>query len=447
VGAAAVQSKSTTAAGGPEARAAIDLRKLAWLVAQLGLLLYLHWQFNVESSTFRILSASGVVSFLVVYFTPFAWKKPVFAVLSLLVGMVLLMMGGPRPGINVYTFIHAAPCMALVLLLGVLVYFCLRLPIAYWIRVLLLLLLGGVVLYARDRSGTAFLPDPHWAVVGAIFMFRTIVYAHDVRVARAPEKFVDFLCYFFLMPNFFFMLFPVIDYTTFKRSYFAVDIHKSAQRGIAWMVRGTIHLCLYRLIYHQQIAAEDVQSVGTLVRFVFSAYLLYLHVSGTFHFIVGMMHLFGWSLPETNRLYLLASGPTDFWRRINIYWKDFMVKCFYYPAYFRLRKVNGTVALLGATVWVFIATCLLHAYQWYWINGIFELLFVDVVWWTLLGAVVMVAVVREHRRGPPVAKPRGVAITQRVIATAGWYVFISVLWSMWSSRSIAEWLDTVIYWV
>jgi hypothetical protein len=441
-----VQSTSSSAPGGPEARAAIDLRKLAWLVAQLGVLFFVLWKLNVEIENFRVLAGCAYASFLVVYFTPFAWKKTVFIVLSLVVGMVLLMRGGAHPAINFYTFIKAAPVMVFVLLLGLFVFVCLRLPIPFWIRAVALLVMGGLVYYARARTGENFLPDPHWAVVGAIFMFRTLVYAYDVRVARAPEKFSDFMCYFFLMPNFFFMLFPVMDYSTFKRSYFREDIHIAAQRGIAWMVRGAIQLALYRLIYHQQIAAEDVHSFGTLIQFVFSAYLLYLHVSGTFHFIVGMMHLFGWSLPETNRYYLLASGPTDFWRRINIYWKDFMVKCFYYPAYFRLRKINETVALLGATVVVFIATCVLHSYQWYWINGIFELTHVDLVWWTILGAVVMVAVVREHRRGPPVAKPRGVAITQRVLATAGWYIFISVLWSMWSSRSIAEWVDTVIYW-
>ena len=34
------------------------------------------------------------------------------------------------------------------------------------------------------------------------------------------------------------------------------------------------------------------------------------------------------------------SSFTDFWRRINIYWKDFMMKVFYYPAFFRLRRLG-----------------------------------------------------------------------------------------------------------
>ena len=44
----------------------------------------------------------------------------------------------------------------------------------------------------------------------------------------------------------------------------------------------------------------------------------------------------------------LASSFTDFWRRINIYWKDFMLKVFYYPAVFRLKKLGATNAIIDA---------------------------------------------------------------------------------------------------
>lgn len=54
--------------------------------------------------------------------------------------------------------------------------------------------------------------------------------------------------------------------------------------------------------------------------------------------IIGFMNLFGYDLPETHRKYLLAHSLTDFWRRINIYGKDFMVKMVYFPVYFRLRR-------------------------------------------------------------------------------------------------------------
>ena len=69
-------------------------------------------------------------------------------------------------------------------------------------------------------------------------------------------------------------------------------------------------------------------------QYVLSSFLLYLRVSGLFHLMVGMLRLFGFNLPETHHRYFLAASFTDFWRRINIYWKDFMMKVFYYPMFF-----------------------------------------------------------------------------------------------------------------
>ena len=85
-------------------------------------------------------------------------------------------------------------------------------------------------------------------------------------------------------------------------------------------------------------------------------YLLYLRLSGQFHIAIGLIHLFGFDLPETHRKYLLASSVADFWRRINIYWKDFIAKLFYLPVFFRLRRSGEVGAAALATVVAFAAT-------------------------------------------------------------------------------------------
>jgi D-alanyl-lipoteichoic acid acyltransferase DltB (MBOAT superfamily) len=136
------------------------------------------------------------------------------------------------------------------------------------------------------------------------------------------------------------------------------------------MWRGVLQLILYRLVYYQvTIDSVDVENLGDLAFYMLSTFLLYVRISGHFHLIVGMLHLFGFNLPETHHRYFLASSFTDFWRRINIYWKDFMLKVFYYPAYFRLRSLGETKALVLATTVVFIATWFLHLVQWFWIRG------------------------------------------------------------------------------
>src|SRR5205807_283094 len=153
-----------------------------------------------------------------------------------------------------------------------------------------------------------------------------------------------------------FLHFPVIDYRTMQRGYFARAIHETQRAGLQMMFRGTTHLLLYRLIYHELlIPAEEVRDPLSLAGYLFCNYLLYLRVSGQFHMACGMLHLFGYQLPATHRHYLLATSFTDYWRRINIYWKDFMVRIFFNPVVFRLKRWPQPAALALATATVFLA--------------------------------------------------------------------------------------------
>ena len=73
-------------------------------------------------------------------------------------------------------------------------------------------------------------------------------------------------------------------------------------------------------------------------------------------------------LPETHRFFYLASRFTDFWRRINIYWKDFMMKLVFTPC-FPLRKRgenHGARSRHIVRVRHHVAD---HSYQWFWILG------------------------------------------------------------------------------
>ena len=152
------------------------------------------------------------------------------------------------------------------------------------------------------------------------------------------------------------------------------------------MVRGVIHLLLYRYVYYNlALAPSEVTGPENLIQYVVANFLLYLRVSGLFHLIVGMLYLFGFRLPETHHMYLLAASFTDFWRRINIYWKDFMQKVFYYPAVFRLKSLGMTKAMVLATLWVFLMTWSLHAYQWFWLRGTALLEWQDMLFWAILG--------------------------------------------------------------
>ena len=149
-----------------------------------------------------------------------------------------------------------------------------------------------------------------------------------------------------------------------------------------------LHLILYRFVYlHLAGDPTELETLGDLVQFLLATFLLYLRVSGQFHLCIGMLYLFGFRLPETHHLYYLAESFTDFWRRINIYWKDFMMKLVYYPSYFQLRRWGDKTALVVATIVVFLGTWLLHSYQWFWLRGGFPLEPQDALFWGILGRV------------------------------------------------------------
>jgi hypothetical protein len=202
-----------------------------------------------------------------------------------------------------------------------------------------------------------------------------------------------------------------------------------------------IHLLLYRLVYFELVLSPaELADLGDLVQYLLATFLLYLRISGQFHLIVGMLCLFGFHLPETHRLYYLASSFTDFWRRINIYWKDFMMKLVYYPSFFRMRPLGNRIALVLATTIVFVTTWLLHSYQWFWLRGRFPITATDALFWGVLGGLVVVDTLREAARP---RRPRTGArrwSAARGFRTVGTFCVICILWSLWSAESVTDWL-------
>lgn len=171
-------------------------------------------------------------------------------------------------------------------------------------------------------------------------------------------------------------------------------------------------------------------------------------MSGQFHVIVGLLHLFGFRLPETNNLYYLASSFSDAWRRINIYWKDFMTKVVFYPTYLRLRGRGERVALVSATAAVFAVTWFAHAYQWYWLLGNWLLASTDVMFWTVLGGFLAVNSLVEARRGRTrilghwSGSPR--EALRLALRTVGTFLTIALLWSLWNSPTLADWFNLLV---
>ena len=156
-----------------------------------------------------------------------------------------------------------------------------------------------------------------------------------------------------------------------------------------------------------------------------------------------MLCLFGYDLPKTMDNYFLAGGFNDLWRRMNIYWKDFMMKLFYYPLFMRLRKKGPTMALVVSTVFVFYASWALHTYQTWWVSGYLRVTAMDGWFWTIFAAAVLTNTLLEAkfgRRRAPIKQrriPIGAALV-RSLKTVGMFIAMCSIWSFWIGESPSD---------
>ena len=421
-----LQATSTTHAVGPPLDTYAKWR-LAFVCVELALVLLVAWRYQLESRTFFYILVLAFAGFVIHALLPLAHRLGFFVALSL--ASILVAFGAVDGG-------------WLILLGLVLIGIC-HLPLRLPLRVVLLALTGGVFVLFRTEIIHGPWSVAIWPILGSMFMFRLALYLyaleHDEKRATPTRT----LAYFFMLPNACFPLFPVVDYLSFRRNYYDRDATPIYETGVKWIVRGLIQLLLYRYVYVFLAGnATELHTLGELVQFLLATFLLYLRVSGQFHLICGVLYLFGFRLPETHHLYYLASSFTDFWRRINIYWKDFMMKLVYYPSFFRLKRYGPTLALVAATLIVFVSTWLLHSYQWFWLRGSFPLVAQDALFWGFLGVLVVVGSLREMKRSRPrklgAAPARwSFSLAWRTVAT---FCALCVLWSLWSAESLMTWL-------
>ncbi len=385
--------------------------------------------FHIEENI-RLIEIMPMVigGFIIHSFLPSAWRLPglfaltvgtIFWLLGLLDGVLLTGLGG------------------LLFLLA-------TLPISIKWRIILVAITGVVLIAMRIgwlplHQSNLILP-----LLGTMFTFRMMVFLYEMQFEKSSAGFWKKLNYFFLLPNLVFVIFPVVDYTTFTRNYYSKPAYETYRRGLLMMANGIMHLLLYRLIYYYLLPApSEIENIYNLLQFIIASYALIVRLAGMFHFAAGVICLFGFYLPPTFDHYFFASSFTDIWRRINIYWRDFVVKVFYFPIYFRLKKHAGLSMLFLATVIVFIINWLLHAFQWFWIRGQFPITWQDVIFWNLFGIAVGINAIIQAKSKSKKPAPGEFHLSYAMkiaLQVIGMFFTMAVLWSFWTSYSISEWL-------
>ncbi len=395
------------------------------LTLQLGLIVFIVQSFEIENREhFLAVLCFAALGFLIHWWLPAKMRLGFFNLLS----------------ISAIVFVLGWPNAAWVLGIGAcLVFICLR-PRRWVYRLGAAIVAAMLLTNLRLDQDSAF-----WPVIASMFMFRLIIFLFEVRRDPDPPPLTLSLAYFMPLQNICFLFFPILDFKVWRDSYRAETSWAAAQTGIGYLVRGLSHLFAYRIIkYFLLPSPHELGDWPHVALFLALNYALYLHVSGCFHIITGIFHLFGFAMPRTQDNYFLASSLTDIWRRINIYWRDFMMKIFFFPAFFRLRGLGTRLAITIATLWVFLATWILHVYQVFWMTRTLPFRLYDACLWLTVGILVVVNIqweLRRSRRATRLGVPvRFAAALRRACAIAGTFILVSFFWACWNTPQVLPFL-------
>jgi len=325
-----------------------------------------------------------------------------------------------------------------------------NLPISVRLRTVSLIIAGIALALIRMEYWSFSWGSTVTTILGGLFMFRSILYLYEARFAKKTANLWLRLNYFFLLPNLVFTIFPVVDYKTFINNYYSKPAYETYRKGILWMANGVVHLFAYRLIYYYLIPnPTEIESVFNWLQYVVFSYALIVRLAGIFHLSAGVLCLFGFDLPPTFQHYFFANSFTDLWRRLNIYWRDFVVKVFYYPVYFKIKRIGTIKAVAISILITFAINWLLHFYQWFWLRGTFLFSVQDVSFWTIFGIAVMINSVYEARpkKKKPVHigfhLPSAFRLSLQVIGT---FLFMVLIWSWWTTPSVNAWWGLLSVW-
>ena len=273
------------------------------------------------------------------------------------------------------------------------------------------------------------------STLGIIFMFRLIIYLYELKYERGEVSIWQRLAYFMMLPNLFFPIFPIVDYNAFKRKYYDDKEMVIYQRGIYLMANSVMLFLLYRVLYYITPPAGDINNIQELFNYIVMAYLMMIRLVGVLTFAVGSLCIFGFNLPDIFNYMYFAKDFGDLWRRINIYWRDFLVKIIFNPIYFRLKKRGTKFAIIVATVILIIPNWFFHSYQWFWALGNFPVKVSEILTWISLGLLVTATVAYQLNKKKKTAEtPLGLSVK-----ITGTFLIMAFIYSLFISTSFPYW--------
>ncbi|MEP0265762.1 hypothetical protein [Dokdonia sp.] len=417
--------------------------KIISLLKNLSLTFLSTWviyAFDIEGDlNLPVIMAIACVAFIINALLPISYRLFFFFIASL---------------VPIFYFFSPAQAFTFIGIALALIGIC-HLPFSITIRKLLVVLFGICLAFCQYTIkktgfvGGLALTSNFVSLLGVMFMFRIILYLHELKYQKKKPSIWQSLSYFFTLPNFSFPIFPIIDFKLFNSTYYNKKDTEIYERGVNLIILGLFQLLFYRVVYYLLPLISEVDGVLMFFYYIAISYLFLIRLNGLLNIAIGILRLFGFNLPDIFNYMFLAHGFDDYWRRVNIYWKDFMVKIFYYPIYFKFRKKSTILALTIGTVLTFFFNWFLHSYQWFWVLGKFSLRGPEIVFWSILCILVLVAVVYQTKnRGKANVSHLNNKTWKFACTRALQIIFtnliIAIIYSLYNSPSFSDWINLLI---
>lgn len=271
----------------------------------------------------------------------------------------------------------------------------------------------------------------------SILIFKVILLLYETKYNSLHTNHWLNLAYLFSFNHLFFLLGPVVDYKIFVRSFQAANPRENTNRALWFLYSGVFLFVLHRISL-AVFATDSVTNLNTLIPFLVGNYLVVLKIVATLTFSVGCVTLFGFQLPNPFGLFLFADSFKSYWRKVNVYWREFMMKLVYYPVYFEIRK-KSSYAFFIALFSTFLFSWFFHWYQKTWITGLVSSSVTDFLFWLSLGLLVAITSTAQDvsidNQQTEKTFAQNIRKGFRVLVV---FSVMSVLWLLWKSESLAE---------
>lgn len=111
-----------------------------------------------------------------------------------------------------------------------------------------------------------------------------------------------------------------------------------------------VHRTSVRVMVHRYTLGDEITTVSVLLTTILDIVETLLAFAGVVHFKVAVWRICGYNIePYLNKPWL-ATNLMNLWTRYAYYYREFLVRAFYYPVFFRLSKLHASIRILIASL-------------------------------------------------------------------------------------------------